>query len=57
MPLIEPPVTATLLASCVAIEPSPKLVLAVDPDSVTKLVPLPTIKLLSVGVNPAMSAN
>ena len=57
VPLIEPPATATLFASCVAIEPKPKLVLAVEPDSVTKLVPLPTMKLLSAGVNPATSAS
>ena len=38
----------TLLAACVAIVPSPKDVLAVDPVSATHVEPLPTIKLLSV---------
>ena len=37
--------------------PTPKLVLAVLPVSVIKFVPSPTIKLLSVGVNPATSTN
>jgi hypothetical protein len=57
IPVTDPPVIATLFAACVAIVPSPKEVLAVAPDSVTKLEPSPTIKLLSVGVNPAISAN
>ena len=46
----------TLLDACVAI-PKPKDVLAVAPLSVTKLEPSPTIKLLSVGVSPAISDN
>ena len=37
--------------------PTPKLVLEVLPVSVIKFVPSPTIKLLSVGVNPATSTN
>ena len=37
--------------------PKPNDVLAVDPDSVVKLDPSPTIKLLSVGVSPAISDN
>ena len=37
--------------------PNPKLVLAVLPDSVIKLLPLPTIKFPSVGVRAAMSSN
>ena len=32
--------------------PKPNEFLTVEPDSVTKVVPLPTIKLESVGVNP-----
>ena len=32
--------------------PKPKESLTVEPDSVTKVVPSPTIKLESVGVNP-----
>jgi hypothetical protein len=50
-------VIATLFDACVAIVPSPKDVLAVAPDSVTKLEPSPTIKLLSVGVSPAISVS
>ena len=46
-----------MFAACVAIEPNPKEVLAVAPLSVTKFDPSPTIKLLSVGVSPAMSVN
>jgi hypothetical protein len=37
--------------------PKPKEVRAVLPDSATKLLPLPTIKLPSVGVRPAISSN
>ena len=37
--------------------PIPKLVLAVLSASTIKFAPLPTIKLLSVGVNPATSNN
>ena len=56
-PVTLPPVIATLLEACVDILPKPKEVLAVEPDSVTKLEPSPTIKLLSVGVSPAISVN
>ena len=48
---------ATLFDACVAIVPNPKEVLAVAPLSVTKFEPSPTIKLLSVGVSPAISVN
>ena len=41
----------------VAIEPNPKEVLAVAPDSATKLVPSPTIILPSVTSKPAKSDN
>jgi len=41
----------------VAALPHPRLVRAVTPDSKTKLEPSPTMKLESVGVNPAMSAS
>ena len=37
--------------------PNPKLVLAVFPDSATKFVPLPTMKLPSDGVKPDKSSN
>ena len=47
-PVIVPPVIAILLDACVATEPRPKEVLAVAPDSATKLEPSPTIKLPSV---------
>ena len=46
-----------MLAACVAILPNPKEVLAVAPVSVTKFDPSPTIKLLSVGVSPAISVS
>jgi hypothetical protein len=49
--------TSASLNSTSEAVPKPKEVLAVAPDSVTKFVPSPTIKLLSVGVNPAMSDN
>ena len=54
-PVIVPPVIAILLDACVATEPRPKEVLAVAPDSATKLEPSPTIKLPSVFANPATS--
>ena len=46
------------LAVCIVLNstesdvPKPNEFLTVEPDSVTKVVPLPTIKLESVGVNP-----
>ena len=46
-----------MFAACVAIDPSPKEVLTVAPVSVTKFDPSPTIKLLSVGVSPAISVS
>ena len=54
---ILPPVIVTLSESCVEILPSPRLALAVLPDSVMKLVPLPMMIFPSVGVNPATSAS
>ena len=55
-PVIEPPVTATEFAACVAIVPKPKEVLAVAPVSNTKLEPSPTMIPPSVVAKPAMSA-
>ena len=55
IPVIDPPEIDTLFAAWVAIVPSPKLVRAVAPDSDTKSLPSPTMKLPSVGVNAAMS--
>ena len=57
MPSIDPPVIATLFAACVAIDPKPRLVLAVAPDSRTKLDPSPTIKPPLLGLKPAISVN
>ena len=48
IPVIVPPVMATLLDACVAIVPMPSEVLAVAPFSATHVEPLPTIKLPSV---------
>jgi hypothetical protein len=47
IPVIVPPVIATLLDACVAIVPIPSEVLAVAPFSATHVEPLPTIKLPS----------
>ena len=55
--MTDPPDIETLFDACVDIEPRPKDVLAVAPDSNTKLEPSPTIKLLSVGVSPAISVS
>jgi len=55
IPTAVPPVKETALVACVAILPKPKEVRAVAPVSRTKFDPSPTIKLLSVGLKPAMS--
>ena len=57
MPVIVPPEIETLLASCVAIVPSPSDVRAVAPFSATQFVPSPTAKLPSITASPARSSS
>ena len=49
--------TCIVLNSTASPVPSPNDVLAVAPDSVTKVEPLPTIMFESVGVNPDKACN
>ena len=56
MPVIEPPVITTSLASCKAIVPSPSVLLTADVAWVAQVVPLATIKRSEVVAKPAMSS-